>query len=107
MVSPSFSETKESSPHRRAGRTPYSHFSVYYGLFYRSSPAIFVFQLAPLDTGQGILQFLGQLTDLEIVDDNGIVFVYELADWRYNSCCTGTECLFQCAVMACFHQVVD
>ena len=53
------------------------------------------------------MQFLGQLTDLEIVDDNGIVFVYELADWRYNSCCTGTECTLQCAVMAHFHQVVD
>ena len=37
-------------------------------LFYDSCPSVFVFFFAPLDSCQVVIQFLGQITDLEVID---------------------------------------
>ena len=45
-------------------------------------PVIFIFELAPLDAGERIVEVLGQRADLALVDDKLLTLVAELADRR-------------------------
>ena len=57
----------------------YTHLSEY-GLFDRNDPALGVRQLAPLDAGQGVVQFLGQLADLAAADVGNLALPVQLLD---------------------------
>ena len=57
---------------------------------YLYSPAQLIRQLAPLDAGQGVVQLVGNFTDLTIVDVSNIALVAQLANRRDN--CTVSGC---------------
>lgn len=54
-------------------------------------PAVLIRKLAPLDTGQCVVQLLCQLADLEIVDRDNIIFVTEFTNRRDHGCGTRSE----------------
>ena len=49
-------------------------------LFYLACPAEGVFDIAPLDAGQRIIQLLCQFAGLEVIDRYFILFVTQLSD---------------------------
>ena len=78
-----------------------------YRLLNRNSPAQLVRNLAPLNTGQGIIQLVRNLADFAVVDISDIALVAQLADRRDDRSGTGAEYLFQLAFLGCLHDISD
>ena len=57
-------------------------------------PAVGIGEQAPLDTGQGIIQLLGQLANLAVADGDGLVLPDQFLNGRDDSGGTGAEDLF-------------
>ena len=68
-------------------------------------PALGVGQFAPLDTGQGIIQLLGQLADLAAADMGNLALPIQLLDGGNDSSRAGAKDLFQLALVGSLHDV--
>lgn len=84
-----------------------SGFIVEPDLAHFARPAEFVFDIAPLNAGQRIVQLLGEVTCLEVIDNGFFAFVAKFADWRNNGCGTGTPRFLQSSVTGSGHQIVN
>ena len=70
-----------------------------YGLFNRNDPALGVGQLAPLDAGQGVVQFLGQLADLAAADVGNLALPVQFLDRGNDRGRAGAKDLLQLALV--------
>ena len=66
-------------------------------LFHGDNPALRVGQLAPLDAGQGVVQLLGQLTDLAAADMGDLALPVKLLDGGDDGGRAGAEDFLQLA----------
>ena len=73
--------------------------------FNLDGPALGIRQLTPLDTGQGIVQLLGQGADLAAADVGNLAFPIQLLNGADNSCGAGAEHFFQLAFLGSLHHI--
>ena len=66
-------------------------------LFYFISPAKSIRQFAPLNTGKGVIELLGNRADFTVVDAHDLIAPFEFADGRDYRSRAAAECFFQFA----------
>ena len=96
----------ENAAGRRAGRR-YGSPKGLVLLLHRDDPALGIGDLAPLHTGHGVVELLGDCADLAVADVGVLALPDQLLDGGDDRSGAGAEDLFQLAVAGSLHDVGD